>query len=178
MPHDPTKAEPQAELERLHKLLDRLKSCLIRVTPDGKLLAVNDAAVDLLGGRELAQVLGTNFLDYLRDGGAALWRDFVQHVSDTGAGSLECEIDDLGGTRRMIMLLGVVITDHPDGIASMLVTVRDVTTAKKLEASLLEHEGARRQLSETFDQLARSLSDSMDSATLISQVLRKQPPKL
>jgi PAS domain-containing protein len=173
--HDPTKAELQAELERLHKLLDRLKSCLMRVGADGKLLAVNDAAVDLLGGGELSHVLGTNFVAYVRDDGGTLWSDFVRHVSESGAGSLECEIDDLGGTRRTLMLLGVAVSDHPDGIASMLVTVRDITTARRLEASLQEYEGARKQLSETFDPLGRTLSDSMDFATLISQILRKQP---
>ena len=170
----PTTAELLAEIERLRTLLDKAPSCLMRVGLDGTLLAVTDVALDLLGGRTLADVLGKNFVAFLRGADSApLWAGFVQRVTEGGSGSAECEMQDLAGNHRDVMLLGGKIDQHPDGVASLLVVVRDLTTARKLEASLLEHEGVRRQLIASFAQMGQSLGDAMDAATLINQVLKK-----
>lgn len=170
----PTTAELLAEIERLRALLDKAPSCLMRVGSDGTLLAVSDVALDLLGARTLAEALGKSFVTFLRGADPdPLWADFVHRVGEGGSGSAECEMEDLSGTRRDVMLLGSKIEQHPDGVASILVVVRDITTARKLEASLLEHEGMRRQLIQSFAQMGESLGDAMDAATLINQLLKK-----
>jgi hypothetical protein len=153
---------PAAEIERLHRLLDKQPSCLMRAGIDGTLLAVSDTTVVLLGGQALAQVLGTNFVDRLR-GDAQAWADFVHRVNEGGSGSAEFEMDDLRGGHRTVTLLGAAAPDHPDGLASLLVAVRATATARRLETSLQEQEGAR-----------RSLQASLDEATATMQALRER----
>lgn len=128
----------RAEVERLCALLDRQPSCLMRIAMDGTLLAVNDAALSLIGARSLAQALGTSFMALMRHGAAGVWEDFTDRVLRSGSASVEFEIRDLAGGERTVLLQAVVLPAHPDGIESMLVTARDVSTARRLESSLQE----------------------------------------
>lgn len=135
----------------------------MRVGLDGRVLAVSDHAMSLLGVRELGQVLDTNFVELLRgDAVAATWAEFVARVTQSGSASGEGELEDFTGSKRAVNMQGVAIPDHPDGIASMLLTVRDISTARRLEASLEEEEGLR-----------RSLQSALADATATVETLRK-----
>lgn len=149
--------EPHAEVERLRTLLDKLPSCLMRIGVDGTLLAVSDTALDLLGARDLGAALGTNVVDRLRGDAGAVWADFVRRVSDGGSGSSECEMEDFTGARRVVVLQGVAVPHHPDAQASILVAVRDITTARRLEASLHEQEGVRRSVQAALESSTATL---------------------
>lgn len=154
-------ADAAAEVERLRTLLDKQPSCLIRVGTDGTLLAVSDAGLGVLGAQQLTQVLGTNLVDRLQGASASLWADFAHRVSTGGSGSVECELLDLSGVSRAVVLLGLALANHPDGLGSLLVTVRDVSAARRLETSLQEEEGRR-----------RSIQTALDDATVTLQELR------
>jgi PAS domain S-box-containing protein len=156
-------AAPLNEVERLRAILDHQPACLMRVAIDGRMLAVSDHAMNLLGVRELGQVLDTNFADRLRgDAVAEAWREFVGRVQQSGSASVETELEDFGGNTRAVTLQSVALPDHPDGIASILLTVRDISTARRLEASLEEEEGLR-----------RSLQSALNDATATVETLRK-----
>ena len=148
-----------SEAAHLRSLIEKQPSCLMRVGADGTLLAVSDAALTLLGARDLAQVLDTNVLQHLQGEAADVWADFTGRVLSSGSGSAECEMTDLGGSRRSTMLLGVALPDHPDGITSLLVTVRDVSAARRLEASLEQQDGLRQSIEELSAKLAAALAD-------------------
>jgi hypothetical protein len=157
-------------------MLEQQPSCLMRIGTDGTLLAASDAAVTLLGASELVQVLDTNLVERIRsDAPGDVWGDFTTRVFSGGSASAECEIDDLGGARRSVILLGVALPDHPDGVASLLVTVRDVSTARGLEASLHEQEDLRRSvqaaLAAATAQL-EALSPQLQQVTAERQQLR------
>src|SRR5688572_626677 len=110
--------DSEAEVVRLRMLLEQQPSCLMRVATDGTLLAVSDAALTLLGARDLAQLLDTSLVDRIRgDSAANVWADFTTRVLSAGSASAECDIDDVAGTRRSVLLLGVALPDHPDGLA-------------------------------------------------------------
>lgn len=156
-------ADSTAEIERLHAVLDKQPSPLLRVSGDGTLLAVSDAGLDLLGNRDLAAVLGSNFIDRVCGDAGGMWADFVHRVFEGGSGSAECEMDDPGGSRRTVVLLGVAFVNHPDGVPSLLVNVRDISIARRLEASLHEQEGVR-----------RSVQTALDAATHTIHQLREQ----
>ena len=141
-----------AEVERLRLLLERQPSCLMRVARDGTLLAVNAAALGLLGAPDLAAVLGTSLLTRL-SGDPIAWNDFLERVA-AGAASLECELTEGTGTRAVVMQ-AIVIERHPDGVESVLVAARDVSTARRLEISLREQEELRQQLLQRVDRLTR-----------------------
>lgn len=135
----------------------------MRVATDGRLLAVSDAAVSLMGATDLAEVLDSSLVDRLRGQRTAeLWLDFVSRVAHGGSASAETELEDLAGTKRAVILQGIGLPDHPDGIGSLLVTARDVSSARRLEASLEEEE-----------RLRRSLQDSLTDATASVEQLRK-----
>lgn len=167
--------DPQAEADRLRTLLDKLPSCLMRIGADGTLLAVSDTALDLLGARDLGSVLGTNVVDRLRGDAAAVWADFVRRVSDVGSGSAECEMEDLTGARRIVVLRGVAVPQHPDAHPSILVAVRDISTARRLEASLHEQEDVRRSVQAALEASTATLEQfrgQLEQATAERRELR------
>jgi hypothetical protein len=127
----------EAEVERLRTMLDRVPACLLRVSSDGTLLAVNDAALSLLRVHDLCDVLGTNFVERLDHNRiATIWPEFVDRVEQSGSASFECELIDPVGDPRAVLLLGARLPLHPDSHPSVFVVVRDVSSARRLEASL------------------------------------------
>jgi hypothetical protein len=178
--------DPMTEIARLRALLERQPSCLMRIGIDGRLLAVSDAALTLLGAQELAQVLDTNLVERIRgDSPTNAWTDFMTRVVSSGSASGECEIEDLAGTARSVILLGVALADHPDGLPSLLVTVRDVSTARGLEASLHEQEDLRRslqtalaaataQLDELVPQLQQVTAERQQLRGALDTILRQR----
>jgi hypothetical protein len=167
------KVDAAAEVVRLRMLLEGQPSCLIRVGTDATLLAVSDAALTLLGARDLAQLLETSLVDRIRsDSAPDVWADFATRVISGGSASAECDIDDVAGTRRSVLLLGVALPDHPDGIPSLLVTVRDVSTARGLEASLHEQEELRRSVQVALAAATAQLAQQLREVTTERQQLR------
>src|SRR5580692_6384600 len=102
--------------EHLTRLLERQPACLMRVGLDGVLLATNDAALSLLGATQLGQVLGTALTERLVTAHQALWSDFADRVWKNASGSIECDLVDLSGAARTVLIQGVALVDHPDGI--------------------------------------------------------------
>lgn len=195
-----------AEIERLRSMLERQPSCLMRVAVSGRLLAVNEAALSFLGGRTLADVLGTSIIERIDgDNGGDIWADFARRVTTGGSASAESEMTDLGGLRRAVILQAVTLPAHPDGDESLLVTVRDVSTARRLQASLQEQEEAgrelrsrlaeltverdrlratadtalddRKQLAAALAQLKNALNTAIDATLLAQQVIGKGTQK-
>jgi chromosome segregation ATPase len=115
----------------------------MRVGLDGVLLAVNDAALSLLGATQLGQVLGTMLMERLVPEHSALWCDFAGRVWQDASGSVECDMVDLSGVRRTVEVQSVALADHPDGIRSVLAAVRDVSATRRLELALQEVEKTR-----------------------------------
>ena len=149
-----------AEVERLRSLLERQPSCLMRVGTSGTLLAVNDKALSLIGARGLEDALGSSLVDRIdAENNASLWKEFARRVSNAGSASVECEMTDLAGTRRAVMMQAVTLPSHPDGEQSFLLTVRDVSTSRRLQASLQEQEELRRSAQLGLDDATASLQD-------------------
>src|SRR4051812_18800096 len=123
----------------LRQLLEKQPSCVVRTALDGQLLAVNDAAMHLLGAQRLEQVLGRHLPEWLIEP-AGEWKDFSSRVWASGSGSIECGLRDLAVTGRTVACHAVALRDHPDGIASMLIAVRDASVAKTLERDLQEND--------------------------------------
>jgi hypothetical protein len=166
-------SDPVAEVAHLRSLIEKQPSCLLRVRADGTLLAVSDAALSLLGASELAKVLDTNLMDHLKGAALDVWVDFAGRVLKGGSASAECEMTDLAGAQRDVMLAGVALCDHPDGVESLLVTVRDVSAARRLEASLQEQDGLRKSIAEANDKLAEVVAERGQFEAEVKAVLEK-----
>lgn len=147
---------PVEDPAHLASLLDRQPACLMRVGIDGLLLAVNDASVGLLGADHLEQVLGGLLTDRLVPEHQEPWRDFVSRVWTAGSGSFECDMLDHTGARRSMDLQGIALLDHPDGVRSLLVVARDISSTRVLEQALQEHEATHRAVEQLRIELAEA----------------------
>lgn len=134
------------DASHLRRLLEKQPSCLLRVGRDGLLLACNEAGLGLLGTGDLAQVLDRPLDEYFAPAHRAAWHEFRAHVWVTGAGFLECDLAPAtdAGTRT-VQLQAVALRHHPDGLESMLLAVRDTSTLRRLEESLLLKESRAEQ---------------------------------
>lgn len=140
----------------------------MRVGADGILLAVNDAALSLLGADNLAQVLETAITERLVPEHHDLWRDFIARVFTDGSASLDCDMVDRSGVVRSVRLQGNAITDHPDGVRSMILGARDLSATRRLELALQDQEVTGK----ATEQLRAELADAVagkDAATAAAE---------
>jgi len=157
--------EPITEALHLRRLIEQQPACLLRAGVDGLLLAVNEAALRLLGGEHLTQVLGTNLSKLIVPRQHEEWREFAARVRDGASASIECDLSDLSGTRRTILLQGVPLLDHADGVPSMILTARDISVPLRLEAALRERE-ITRELDDLHKQLQQGISEPPQDETV------------
>src|ERR1700704_3211333 len=148
--------EPITEALHLRRLIEQQPACLLRAGIDGLLLAVNEAGLRLLGGETLTQVLGTKLTKLIMPRQHEEWNEFAARVRDGASGSIECELMDLAGGRRAILLQGVPLIDHADGVPSMILTARDISAPRRLEAALLE-----REITRELDALQKELQGGL-----------------
>lgn len=147
------------EAERLRHLIEKQPCCLLRVGLDGLLLAANDAALQQLGARDLGQALDRPFTGWLIPGHPERWHEFAARVRDHGSGSAECELVDLEGAQHAVLLQGVLLADHPDGIASVILVVRNISGTRRIEEVLQEHTSTRQALADAQQRLDRELAE-------------------
>src|SRR5581483_3208015 len=131
-----------ADAVHLRRLLDILPTCVIRVRLDGSMLACNAAGLNLLAAETLASVLDTNLADRIATEDRAKWHEFTARVWAKGAASLEVRIA-VDGDARPVVVRGVAITDHPDGVESLLLNLRDASPIHRLEHAVRSAEVRR-----------------------------------
>ena len=176
--------DPSVEVTHLRRLLDIQPGCLMRLGAEGTLLAVNDAALALLGVTSSAAALGKDFTAWIRPDHRDRWQAFAAGVIRGAPASIECDVTPPSCDRRPTLFHGVPLADHPDGVPSIAITVRVVSAQYQLEASvfeleeqlrkqdaerlqawarLMDAEAARRQLAEKADALANRAVDERGS---------------
>jgi PAS domain S-box-containing protein len=132
--------DPAAEAAHLRRLIEGQPSCLIRLDLDGRLLAVNNAALGLLGATLLGEALNRSLPEHISPEHLQRWRDFLARVCSGTSASVECDITDFAGNERAVLLQGMPLLDHPDAVPSMLVAARDISASRHLEQVLVERE--------------------------------------
>lgn len=85
-------AEYTGDAVHLLRLIESQPSCVMRVGVDGTLLAVNDAALKLLGAPGLETVLGTSLSDRLASRSGPVWQEFVSRLQGGASSSVECAL--------------------------------------------------------------------------------------
>src|SRR5580765_5333338 len=134
---------PSPDASYLRRLLERQPACLIRVRLDGVLLACNDAALSLFGVRALRAVLNTNLTDRIVPAQRTKWQEFATRCWANGASSLECDLVLSDDNARPVLVQGVALKDHPDGVESLLLHLRDQSQTHRLEHSIQSAENDR-----------------------------------
>jgi PAS domain S-box-containing protein len=165
----PLDAEPH-----LRAVLERQPVVLTRIGKDGIFLAINQAGLAMLGAQTLDQVLGVSLLTLVPDDERKACQAFLERIARGDRGSFEVDLVGLTGTRHTVELHGNVHPGAPDGIASGLITFRDITESRRLEQSLLDaaarqaerdaaHEAERSRLLAELDAARRSQSDQFSA---------------
>jgi PAS domain S-box-containing protein len=165
-----TMPQPQPSPETLHlrRFIEKQPACILRVGLDATLLAVNDAALSLVGADRLAQVLGTKLTRFITPRQQDEWEEFASRVKEGASASIECDLSDMAGTRRTILLQGVPLPDHPDGVPSMILSARDISAPRRLEMALRERE-VNRELQDLQKQLETNLAERTELATSLTE---------
>src|SRR6185503_12667073 len=87
---------------RLRTLVDRLPACVVRVSPDGAILAMNAVALDLVGAAEPRQVLRKAFQALVGPLDIEGCTDFIRLVAGGEQRSMEFSLTTLTGTGRAV----------------------------------------------------------------------------
>lgn len=129
--------ESQAE-SALRGVLETQPLSLLRLARDTTFLAVNEAGLAALGADRLDQVLGRHLSDLLPAEERPVLHVFVHRVISGYRGSIEVDVIRLTGERHTVEVHATAHPGSPDGIESILASLRDVTESRRLEQSLIE----------------------------------------
>jgi PAS domain S-box-containing protein len=151
----PLEAEPH-----LRAVLESQPFALTRLARDGTVLAVNQAGLSMLGAAGLEQVLGTSFLNLVQAEEHKGCHAFIERALSGQRGSFEADLIGLTGSRHTFELHATAHPGAPDGIASVLISFRDVTESRRLEQSLVEAAARQAEQDATHEtERARLLAD-------------------
>ena len=135
----PPAIDAQSSTEaHLRNLLEIQPVCLTRVAADGTFLAINEAALSMLGAERLEQILGTSLLALVEADHRDICHKFLVRVSAGERGSVEVDLTGLAGLRHTLQV-HAMSHPAPDGLASALCTFRDVTEYRRLESAVVEN---------------------------------------
>lgn len=134
-------AQPDVETSlevHLRRIIETQPVCLTRIAADGTFLAVNDAALLLLGAERLEQVLETSVLSLVAPEDHGPCKAFLGRISAGDRGSTEVDLTGLGGRRHALQIHAVSLPGASDSLPSTLCTFRDVTEHRTLERALVD----------------------------------------
>ncbi len=172
MLHDRT-AQRVAE-EKLHKttvdyqmFFERIPVALYRSKPDGRIVDVNQAAVELLGAKDRSEIVGTNAADYYVD--SANRDQLAGMLSDAGVvAGYEWQMIRRDGAKRWIRDTSRFI-ETSDGRFFEGAMV-DVTTRRDIEDELWSR-AVQQEAAASIGQLALETEDVQAVCETLSQIV-------
>ncbi len=123
---------------KLRTIIEAEPECVKLLAPDGTLLGMNRAGLDMIEADSEAQVIGTKVIELITPEYRQAFADLSEHVNRGESGTLEFEIVGLKGGRRWLETHAVPMRDNEGGIVGLLGVTRDITVQKNTLAEL-EH---------------------------------------
>jgi PAS domain S-box-containing protein len=175
----PVEAEPH-----LRAVLETQPVVLTRVSKEGTFLAINESGLSMLGAQSLEQVLGTSLLNMVDAEERKACQAFLDRAVGGQRGSCEVDLIGLTGTRHTLELHASAHPGAPDGLASVLISFRDVTESRRLEQSLVEaasrqaeqdaaHETERARLIADVELARKAQSDQFAADEQLTELERR-----
>lgn len=128
----------RARESRLRTLVDRLPACIVRVSPDGAILAMNAVALELVGAVEPRQVLRKAFQALVAPDEIEGCTEFIRRVAAGEQRSLQVSLTTLTGAGRIVDATAVPMPPEEGRPGSVLMVLRDVTERTRLESTIEE----------------------------------------
>ena len=130
---------------RLRAIVENQPACLMEVTDEGHVRALNTACLTLVGADNLRQVLGTSYLGLVVAADRERVGDFIRRVSAGARGSIEYGIARMsGGVKTVISDAAPLDRGDGGGVATLFVT-RDLTDQKAREKRAFECHAQERE---------------------------------
>ncbi|HEX8961941.1 MAG TPA: diguanylate cyclase [Rhodocyclaceae bacterium] len=126
-------AESEAKLKAI---VEAEPECVTVLAPDGKLLQINRAGVEMLEADSEDHAIGHDVAGLVAPEYRDAFTALTERIRNGESGALEFEIVGFRGGRRWVDARAVPMRDAQGGIAGTLAVTRDVSARKKAEQEL------------------------------------------
>ena len=123
--------------EHLRALVETTPDCIKTVGPDGTLLQMNLAGLDMVGAESASDVTGECVYDLIAPEHRERFREFNERICRGERGTLEFDIVGLEGTRRHMESHAAPL-ERSDGTTVQVAVTRDITERDQREQVLVE----------------------------------------
>jgi PAS domain S-box-containing protein len=124
---------------QLQAIIDTEPECVKILAPDGTLLQMNRAGLEMIEADSLEQVIGKSLLGIIAESDRKAFMSLGARVNQGESGTLEFEIIGLKGVHRCLETHAVPMRDNEERITGLLGVTRDVSERKQHEAELQHH---------------------------------------
>jgi PAS domain S-box-containing protein len=129
-------AAVKAREARVRATIDGLPAAVVRLSPEGTIMAANAVALSLLGATEPRQLLRKQFHSLVTPPNRAMCMESLAQVCNGESRTIDVWATTLTGESRALQINAVHVTAEENSPPAILTVVRDVTKSKRLEASL------------------------------------------
>ncbi len=150
----------------LSTIVETEPECVRVLAPDGSLLQMNRAGLDMIEAESIDQVRGYPVSTIVSPEHRAAYVALNARVHQGESGALEFEIVGLRGGRRWLETHAVPLRDSRGAITGLLGVTRDITEKKVAMAELEQH---RNHLEKLVDERTQALSLAKDAAEAASR---------
>ncbi len=158
--------------EHLSALVETTPECIKTVAPDGTLLQMNPAGLDMVEADSKADVTGECVYNLIAPEHRERFREFNERICQGENGTLEFDIIGLDGTRRHMETHAAPL-HRPDGRYVQVALTRDITEQVEREAELERAIDQLQQSNNRLQQFAYAAShDLQEPLRMISTYLQ------
>jgi PAS domain S-box-containing protein len=168
------RAQLAASQHYLQTVLDCIPECVKVLGPDGTVLRMNQAGIQMLEADTPDQMVGQNVYSVIQEKDREKFRRLNESVFQGGpGGTLEFGVTGLRGTQRTFETHVVPLTDGDEMPVGALSVTRDITSRKRVETEreeALKRERRSREMAERLSQMAAVLASELDPAQVAQKV--------
>jgi PAS domain S-box-containing protein len=135
---DRTDRELRESRKFLQAIIDSEPECVKLLNPDGTLIMMNRAGLDMIEAESLEQVKGQSVCSLVSPENRESFSELTEQVFQGREGSLTFKMTGLRGRRLWLDTHAVPLRNDRDEIVALLGITRDVTEQKKAEETILE----------------------------------------
>lgn len=154
---------------RLRTIIESEPECVKVLAPDGKVVEMNAAGLQMIEADSLLDVQHRPLLEFVAPEHHEAFLALQNQVMQGERGTLEFEIIGRRGTRRWLDTHSVPLRNHGQEVVALLGISRDITERKRAEEALQ----ARYQELQILSDISRNILNSLDLREILHTILDK-----